>query len=643
MKSGFNLLLLLGCSSVLTACGGGGGSSDTPAVEYETCGEDSPITSIDDSLFGYQWYLENTGQTALTADGSGGVAGEDINIFAAGQMAQGYSGDCIKIAVVDSDLEIAHEDLQQNVVPDASYNFTYVAEDTVPSNGQGLHNPTATYSSGGHGTSVAGYLAARGGNALGITGVAPSAELRGYNMLLAQDYPNELAALGYQDTVNNGNYPELTSPQVDIFNLSYGRTITYDLPSGEELYYVVLVYAQQWGTENLREGKGALYFKAAGNEFSGHEDSEYVNPADNPLPVEKCTQAIENGVTCFNTNLERDQAYPFVIPVGAFNAEGERASYASTGSSIWIAAPGGEYGQLSPAMLTTDQSGCDAGYSQTDSTYSSSDFDNGNTQENLECNYISIFNGTSAATPIISGAAALLLEANPALTWRDIKHILATTARKIDPGYAEKTLTLGLSQVVLEDGWVDNAAGYHFSNYFGFGALDADAAISMAKNGYSLLPAMQLLPGDNGFAGPVTNTGEIPDASASGISETLSVNETGNPIVESVQLIISLSGTDGLPNYDSEHPEIEATNFDFSDYQILLESPNGTQSILMTPFHGFDKQQDIIDYPMISHAFYGENLNGDWKLIVRDLDSQAELTGEGKLVDWSLKFYVHES
>ena len=48
-------------------------------------------------------------------------------------------------------------------------------------------------------------------------------------------------------------------------------------------------------------------------------------------------------------------------------------------------------------------------------------------------NYTHIMNGTSAATPMVAGVAALILEANPALTWREVRYILATTARKNDP------------------------------------------------------------------------------------------------------------------------------------------------------------------------------------------------------------------
>ena len=55
-----------------------------------------------------------------------------------------------------------------------------------------------------------------------------------------------------------------------------------------------------------------------------------------------------------------------------------------------------------------------------------------NKSENKNCNYTANLNGTSFAAPIVSGAVALILEANPDLNWRQVKHILAYTAKKID-------------------------------------------------------------------------------------------------------------------------------------------------------------------------------------------------------------------
>ena len=43
------------------------------------------------------------------------------------------------------------------------------------------------------------------------------------------------------------------------------------------------------------------------------------------------------------------------------------------------------------------------------------------------------FSGTSCAAPLAAGIVALVLEAKPELTWRDMQHLVVETARKNDP------------------------------------------------------------------------------------------------------------------------------------------------------------------------------------------------------------------
>ena len=45
-------------------------------------------------------------------------------------------------------------------------------------------------------------------------------------------------------------------------------------------------------------------------------------------------------------------------------------------------------------------------------------------------NYTSRFNGTSGSAPIVAGVIALMLEANPNLTYRDVQEILLRSARQ---------------------------------------------------------------------------------------------------------------------------------------------------------------------------------------------------------------------
>ena len=145
---------------ILAGCGGGGGSSAPPVA----------ATASADPLFVDQWNLKNMGQ--LGANSVAAKVGEDINVQPVWSARKG-SG--VRIAIVDDGLEIGHEDLASNIAPNGtSYNYVTLSSDPT--------NDPADLTSG-HGTEVAGIAAARDQNGLGGTGVAPRANLVGYNLL----------------------------------------------------------------------------------------------------------------------------------------------------------------------------------------------------------------------------------------------------------------------------------------------------------------------------------------------------------------------------------------------------------------------------------------------------------------------------
>ncbi len=613
-RVGFRLVVVAGLVGFLTGCGGGGGSGSSSEVVQP---EDAVIN---DAFINEQWYLNNVGQSALTSTGLGGVAGEDIQAFSSTFLspenyAKGYKGNGVEIAIVDTGLEIRHEDLAANVVEDGSYNFL-----------DGTNDPTSTVTDGDHGTSVAGLAAGRGGNAIGIWGVAPHASLRGFNYLKNQTLQNQLAALGYQPTV--AGISGLNNETVSIFNKSYGSNpyLIYDLdvPSGAVIAQVMDV--MQWGAENLRNGKGALYVKAAGNEYGG----------GSVFTSSWCKQAIDHGITCYNLNQETENNSPYQIMVGAFNADGKRSSYSNTGSSLWLAAPGGEYGVNSPGLLTADQSGCDKGYSPLNALVG---FDRGDSGSgNESCSYFSRFNGSSSATPIVSGAIALLLEANPDLTWRDVKHILATTARQLDTGLAAKTLSLSGSNITIQQGWVENAAGYHFSNAYGFGAVHVQNAVQMAldwKASGTHLPDLVVEGKDVLPEQTFSSDNVIASGRASGLTKTQTV--ASSLTLETVMVTLDISATTSTAN----------PNIDPSDYLIELISPAGTRSILLTPFNAYQSGNNMVGLVLATHAFYGESATGTWTLEITDVDDGATTRinngGIGQLDAFQLTFYGHNT
>ena len=69
------------------------------------------------------------------------------------------------------------------------------------------------------------------------------------------------------------------------------------------------------------------------------------------------------------------------------------------------------------------------------------------------------FSGTSCAAPLAAGIFALVLEANPDLTWRDMQHLVVHTARKNDPdGLSWKTVRPPINHLKMKS----NLRATHF-------------------------------------------------------------------------------------------------------------------------------------------------------------------------------------
>jgi subtilisin-like proprotein convertase family protein len=560
------------------------------------------IAGLTDPLAPQQWHLKNTGLQNAFSDTTG-TLGMDINVDPV--FGLGYTGAGVTVAVVDTGMEIAHEDLIANVVPGESWNFNNSTPD-----------PTNTVdTTGDHGTSVSGLIAMTR-NTVGGIGVAPNARLKGFNILsvpqpLEQQFLDSIGASSFNPKSND----------VFIFNQSLGVSTIVPIPVDplEESQYLA-------GVTSLRAGRGALYVKAAGNGFfiAGDEST--------PGKFVDCTGT---GLTCENANFDPANTLPYQIVVGAVNASGVKASYSTGGSAIWVSAPGGEFGQntsvsgnagvaVQPAMVTTDQSGCAKGFSVTGATTSS--FNKGVAPNgdvfNPVCNYTNSMNGTSSATPVTVGAIALVLEANPALTWRDVKHILASTARKIDPTGGATNGPLG--GYVAEPGWTANHATptpFNYHNWYGFGMVDASLAVNMAKT-YAL-----------GQLGTFTNTGfvpsgslslPIPDASATGVTSTIAVAAGTVQVIEEVQVRVSIT-----------HPFL-------GDLGIEVISPAGTRSVVKNIEDGYEGAknggaQSLNNQIFLSNAFYGENPVGTWTIKVVD----ALPLDTGKLTGWAIRVYGH--
>jgi subtilisin-like proprotein convertase family protein len=529
----------------------------------------------------------------------------------------------------------------------------------------------------------------RGWNNVGGTGVAPMASLIGYNYITSQTLNPLIASLGYGSPALN---LDTGSEQAHIFNMSFGI-----LPTGDEIYnsnshdynFSDLLRCGTTGNQlrfqpttgsitagigfiincnTLNSGKGALYIKSSGNGFN--------DPA--------CPTTNAN-ISCDLVNgFEVSEGTPYVMVVGAFNADGERSSYSSSGPALWISAPGGESGYSNEAftplndrstsstnyrwgndiltksaMVTTDVPGCNKGYSENSTSVTHID---GQTYtfpvtpfhgilrfsitstgtsiephpENRNCNYVSTFNGNSStdsvasgsagvsgsAAPVVSGVAALILSANSDLYWRDVRYILAKTARKVDTDSTAYSIRLSDGTQVLRKGWSTNTAGFSFHHWYGFGAVDAEAAVNMAKTYTDYLNNNMFIQGEwiDGVIDSSAST--ITDNSINGVTGTVTVLTQGMEWIEGVQIRLS------------------ATHTNVSDLTAKLISPSGTESIILRAFNSLGSNDDFTDTLMYSNEFYRETIiDGTWQLVITD-----NSTGEtGKATGWKIRFFGQKS
>lgn len=399
---------------------------------------------------------------------------------------------------------------------------------------------------GAHGTSVAGVAAAVDFNRIGVRGVAPHGRLVGYNVLQAPTTTNEADAM------------TLDAPLNSVSSNSWGAPDgngTLDAPSS------TWRTAIETGLATGRGGLGLIYVWAAGN-----------------------------GAPIDNSNYDGQANYRGVIAVGATNDTGTKASYSEHGANLWVSAPAGE--TCGHAITTTDRTGT-VGYNPTQTGGS----------DLPDQNYTECFNGTSAATPEVSGVVALMLQARPALTWRDVRLILAETARKNDRS---------------DSGWTSGAispggTAYHFNHKYGFGVVDAKAAVSRAAS-WSLISGTQRV--SPPFSGAPNIA--IPDNDCTGVSDTINVSQSGINQIEWVEVTFTAA----------DHPYS-------GDLNISLTSPTGAVSQLAETHNCPAGCTAYSGWVFGSARHLGEAADGNWKLTVKDQES----LDVGTFQSWSIQFY----
>jgi subtilisin family serine protease len=380
-------------------------ASVLPEGSYKTAAVPVPPN---DPLFNSQWHILNSGQQVGNPDFQDiyGVAGEDLNL--APVWAMGLTGAGVTIAVHDNGVQINHPDLVDNLNLD-------LAIDTLNPAGNG--NPFFFGPNAGHGTAIAGLIGAVTNNGIGGAGVAPGATLVPVRVLADQGVTFQQA---FVDAFRHA------IQEIDITNNSFEPLIPRSLP----LLAPEVILALRDSIIFGRGGLGQIHVFSAGNDAGtgfaapgafepiGFLDSSAYNPF------------INSRYTIGVTAVDHDGFYN--------NFDGTHTGYAETSSAVLVAAPSSsnylgnniaDDTGLGSGLFTTDLTG-EFGYNIAPDPVTGQEFDRDYLDDT---DYTSRFGGTSSAAAMASGVIALMLEANPNLTWRDVQEILVRSARQNAP------------------------------------------------------------------------------------------------------------------------------------------------------------------------------------------------------------------
>jgi subtilisin family serine protease len=262
----------------------------------------------------------------------------------------------ITVAVIDTGIDATHPDLAGQIAPGG---YDFVGKDEDPRDGNG------------HGTHVAGIIAAAMNNSEGIAGIAPQAKIMPLRVLDDSGRGSTFAILKAMSYA--------AKKGAKIINLSLGSP-----PGG----LLSRAYMKIFGDSLLR--KGVLLIAAAGN------DGAAVG-----MPAQ---------VSSF-------------MAIGATNSQDKLASFSNFGKPISVSAPGVDILSTMPTYpcnLSTNHP------STITTTYSK-------------------LSGTSMATPVVAGAAALVWARNPSWKPAQVREALEKTA--LDLGTAGRDNSYGFGRI----------------------------------------------------------------------------------------------------------------------------------------------------------------------------------------------------
>lgn len=304
------------------------------------------VQNTNDPFLNLQWHYQNDGSIT-------GSKGADIDLFAAWSIVYNDTTELkdVVVAVVDGGIDIVHEDLVDNLwINEAEMYGTEGVDDDGNGYIDDIHGynfvmGSSNISPHAHGTHVAGTVGAVSNNGIGVAGVAGGdGNGNGVKLISCQVFDNQVRGTGVDDFANAIIYG--ADNGAVISQNSWGYTVPGK--QEEEVYDAIQYFIEEAGRYEGSPMQGGILIFAAGN--TGYNDEHY--PA----------------------------AYDEVVAVAALGPTDSIATYSTHGTWVDISAPGGD-------LLAFGEEG---------QIYST-----------LPDNNYGYMEGTSMATPHVSGVAAL--------------------------------------------------------------------------------------------------------------------------------------------------------------------------------------------------------------------------------------------
>lgn len=500
------------------------------------------------------------------------------------QLLGSFGNVDVVVGVTDDGCKLSHPDFDS---PGKFTAWGYFQGTRLVKNSDIDAEPANMYQSGSnHGTSCAGVIAAETDSVLTV-GAAPGCRL------LPIKWESDGPSLFISDSKLMSVLAWI-GDKVDVLSNSWGGA-----PSSIWSVNVtdrIAELAQRGG----RRRRGIVFLWAAGNENCPIQHKASIDvPYDDGVRLRSDNTLEWVGVSVsrvFENNLT---GIPGVAHVAALASTSQRSHYSNYGTGITFCAPTSnshEYHRLTVRGLgITTSTGRDAGVT-------------------------SSFGGTSSATPLVAGIAALVISANPSLTALEVLSLLKRTASKdlnlegylkTPPAVFDPNPIWDVSPILpfhkgdfADTGDPDGT----WSPWFGHGRVDAHAAVSEAqqrRRGSSNTISLNSSPGK-----------EIPDNDPSGVRDVIHLTTSG--VAQDVRVSVEI-----------RHTWI-------GDLRISLIAPDRTVVLLHdrsgSSEDNIQRMYTAAEVPALA-VLRSRSPKGDWVLQVEDLAAQDN----GVLQRWGLQ------